>query len=163
MKTFSEYINELNIDTPFHKYSKNTIEELELLLKHHKEDLKEIEAEGPEDKEEILKDIKEIEAAIRAKSTNESTINKVSNKPTVNNVKKLIKNLDFSVIMPEYFDVSEHKYSGGGKGVKVQWDKAPRSKDEDDIKLMIDSVMKGYARVDYKQGDSYLMVLAIKV
>lgn len=90
-------------------------------------------------------------------------INEVSNKPTVNNVKKLIKNLDFSIILPEYFSVSEHKYFGGGKGVKVQWDKKPRTKDEEDIKLMVNSLEKGYSKVEYSQGNSYLIVLATKV
>ena len=63
MKTFSEFILEADGDTEFHKYSKNSIKELELLLKHHKEDLE----EGDCDKEEIIKDIKEIEKAIAAK------------------------------------------------------------------------------------------------
>lgn len=91
------------------------------------------------------------------------SINEVNNKPTVNNVKKLIKKLDYSIIMPEYFDVSEHKYSGGGNGVKVQWDEKPRTKDEADIELMVNSIMKEYARVEYVQSKSYLMVLAIKI
>ena len=65
MKTFKEFINEAKGDTEFHEYSKNTIEELELLLKHHKEDLEEADGEEGEcDREEIIKDIEEIEAAI---------------------------------------------------------------------------------------------------
>jgi len=70
MKTFKEYINEKEGDTEFHKYSKNTKEELEILLKHHKEDLAEYEEEkGTEGDEyhEILKDIEEVEKALALK------------------------------------------------------------------------------------------------
>ena len=74
MKTFKEYLSE---DTKFHKYSKNTLEELELLLKHHKEDLEEYDEEGECNRDEILKDIEEIEDAIASKSTNEA-INKAN-------------------------------------------------------------------------------------
>lgn len=66
MKTFKNYINESEGDTKHHKYSKNTIEELELLLKHHIEDLEEVNDEGKCDKETIKQDIKEIKAAIKA-------------------------------------------------------------------------------------------------
>lgn len=46
-----------------HNYSKNTLEELELLLKHHKEDMKE--GDCPEG---TKRDIKEIEDAIKQKT-----------------------------------------------------------------------------------------------
>ena len=49
-----------------HKYSDNTLEELKLLLKHHKEDLQEPDCTG-KCKEETEEDIKEIEDAIKSK------------------------------------------------------------------------------------------------
>ena len=56
-------------DTIDHKYSKNTLKELNLLLKHHKEDLKEYEREGTKEEINHVKhDIKEIEDAILKKS-----------------------------------------------------------------------------------------------
>ena len=63
---FKEYLIEAEGDTKYHKYSKNTIEELEELLKHHKEDLEELKASDKrcEDEDEILKDIEEIKNAI---------------------------------------------------------------------------------------------------
>ena len=70
MKSFRDLV-EGKGDTKHHEYSKNSVKELELLLKHHKEDLE----EGDCDKAEIQKDIKEIEDAIKAKATNESEIN----------------------------------------------------------------------------------------
>ncbi len=50
----------------FHDYSKNTKEELQLLLKHHKEDLKEYQAEGQDQDniDHIKYDIKEIQDAL---------------------------------------------------------------------------------------------------
>ena len=70
MKTFSDFILEEKGDTPFHKYSKNTLEELEVLLKHHQEDLEEYkESKGTEGDEyqELLKDIEEVKKAIQEK------------------------------------------------------------------------------------------------
>ena len=67
-KSFSDFLRESKGDTAFHKYSENTLEELKLLLKHHKEDLIEAKAENPDEVSEIEKDIKEVEDAIKAKS-----------------------------------------------------------------------------------------------
>jgi len=79
MKKFSEYILEISEakgDTKEHKYSKNTLEELELLLKHHKEDLEELKDSDKkcEGEDEILKDIEEIKNAIKVKSINEANL-----------------------------------------------------------------------------------------
>lgn len=49
----------------FHNYENNTKEELELLLKHHKEDLAEYKEKG-DDTKEIEHDIKEIEKALKS-------------------------------------------------------------------------------------------------
>ena len=84
MKTFKEFIIESQGDTPFHKYSKNTVEELELLLKHHKEDLK----EGDCDKDEILKDIKEIEVAIKTKDNVSEAKEPITKEEFMENVKE---------------------------------------------------------------------------
>ena len=55
---------ELFENTNTHGYDKNTEEELELLLKHHKEDLEEYEGD---DTSEIEMDIKEIQKALADK------------------------------------------------------------------------------------------------
>lgn len=49
-----------------HGYDKNSKEELELLLKHHQEDLEEYKEKGLEI-EEIQMDIKEIKQALKGK------------------------------------------------------------------------------------------------
>lgn len=54
---FREYIKE----EKDHNYSKNTLEELELLLKHHIEDAEEAEGKC---KEDVLYDIEKIKAEI---------------------------------------------------------------------------------------------------
>lgn len=61
-----------NADTAFHTYSNNTLQELELLLKHHIEDLKEYESEGASQEavKDAKEDIKEIEKAIKSKKEN---------------------------------------------------------------------------------------------
>lgn len=75
MKSFKEYIEESG-DTDHHKYSKNTIEELELLLKHHIEDVKEYEDgdEGEDgcNKETLKHDVEEIRDAIKIKKAGEA-------------------------------------------------------------------------------------------
>ena len=48
----------------FHNYGKNTKEELQLLLVHHKEDLAEYKERG-DDTKEIEHDIKEIKVALK--------------------------------------------------------------------------------------------------
>lgn len=52
-------------ETQDHAYDKNTKEELDLLLKHHKEDLAEYKRKG-DDTTEIEHDIKEIQDALKA-------------------------------------------------------------------------------------------------
>lgn len=68
MQRFKEFLSEGKGDTEFHKYSKESLEELQKLLKHHEEDLKEYDAEDEGcDRASIEDDIEEIKIAIKAK------------------------------------------------------------------------------------------------
>jgi len=63
-----------NGNTKFHKYGDNSIEELELLLQHHKEDLEENKEDHNCSNQAVLEDIEEIREAIDIKKNKEAEV-----------------------------------------------------------------------------------------
>lgn len=96
-KTYNQTHNQISEspgDTEFHKYSDNTLEELELLLKHHIEDLEEYSSqEVPKASiDDAKKDIKEIKKAIEVKKLDEGKVEILQAVTALNKqIEKLIK------------------------------------------------------------------------
>ncbi len=63
------FYSQQEMEKEFHDYESNSIDELELLLSHHKEDLEEYIARGDdeEDINHIREDIKEIEDELKGR------------------------------------------------------------------------------------------------
>jgi len=75
----------------------------------------------------------------------------------IKSVERFIDSINFNILDPRYFSPEIRTFSGGGKAVIVRWPE-PRTKDENDVQLFIDSITKKYKKVEYTKKDTYAVI-----